>query len=148
MTVTHPGPHPIGADTNSVAGPILFFDGVCGLCNHAVDFVMRNDSRSRIRFAPLQGATAAELLESQDVANLNSMVMLEHGRAFRRTAAAVRILWNLGGFWNVLGWLLWVVPAPLRDVAYRLVAATRYRFFGKRETCRMPTPEERSRILP
>lgn len=128
--------------------PVLYFDGVCGLCNRAVDFVMRHDSAGVFRFAPLQGETAAENLSSADVADLSSMVLTTGEGTFRRSAAAVRILWRLGSLWWWLGWVLWLIPAPLRDICYRCVAATRYRVFGRHETCRLPTPEERDRFLP
>lgn len=129
-------------------GPIVFFDGVCGLCNHFVDFVMRYDSAGRIRFAPLQGETAARCADASDIRDLKSLVVVQNDETFRRTAAVVRVLWTLNGVWRVAGTLLWLIPAPLRDLLYNGVARIRYRVFGKRETCRMPTPEERSRVLP
>ena len=132
----------------STEHPILFFDGVCGLCNWAVDFIMSRDAAGKFRFAPLQGETAHRMLSSADVDQLNSMVLVTDEGTFRRSAAAVRILWRLGTCWKLCGWLLWLVPGPLRDVGYRWVATLRYRLFGKRESCRLPTPEERGRILP
>ncbi|MBL8848059.1 MAG: DUF393 domain-containing protein [Planctomycetaceae bacterium] len=128
-------------------GPIVFFDGVCGLCNSSVDFVLRHDPQGRLRFAPLQGETAARLLPADDRANLGSLVLWEDGRAYRRSTAVVRILTKLGGIWAVLGAALWVIPSPLRNAGYRVVAKLRYRLFGKKETCRLPSPEERGRIL-
>lgn len=128
--------------------PVLYFDGVCGLCNRAVDFVLRHDRRATFRFAPLQGETAAANLSGTDTADLNSMVLATQQGTFRRSAAVVRILWLLGSFWWLLGWMLWVVPAPLRNIGYNFVARVRYRVFGKRETCRLPAPEERERFLP
>jgi len=128
--------------------PVLYFDGVCGLCSRAVDFVMRHDRKGWFRFAPLQGETAAVRLTSNDVADLQSMVLVTEQGTYRRSAAAVRILWQLGGLWWLLGWLLWIIPRPLRDLAYGSVARMRYRLFGKHETCRLPTPEERERFLP
>lgn len=128
--------------------PVLYFDGVCGLCSQAVDFVMRHDRQGVFRFAPLQGETAASNLDPTDTANLNSMVLTTQQGTFRRSTAVVRILWLLGSIWWLLGWILWVIPAPLRDVGYNLVAKVRYRVFGKHETCRLPTPEERERFLP
>lgn len=144
-------PHP---DANrqklpdEIGHPVLYFDGVCGLCSRAVDFVIRHDRRGTFRFAPLQGETAATQLPPADTSNLNSMVLVTPQGTFRRSAAAVRILWMLGSFWRLLGWILWIVPAPLRDAGYNLVAALRYRLFGKHETCRLPTPAERERFLP
>jgi predicted DCC family thiol-disulfide oxidoreductase YuxK len=128
--------------------PVLYFDGVCGLCSRAVDFVMRHDADGVFRFAPLQGETAGANLSPADTANLNSMVLATQQGTFRRSAAAVRILWLLGSFWWALGWMLWIIPAPLRDLGYNFVARIRYRIFGKHESCRLPTPEEQGRFLP
>ena len=127
---------------------ILFFDGICGLCNKAVDFVLVRDLRLRVKFAPLQGDTARALLAPADRENLDSMVFWMEGVTYRKSAAAVRVLWQLGFGWQVVGALLWLVPLPLRNLGYEIVARNRYRFFGKRETCRLPTPAERARFLP
>ena len=127
--------------------PILFFDGVCGLCNHSVDFVLRHDRAGTIRFAPLQGQTAAKLLPAEDTRNLNSVVFQVRGQARRQSTAIACLLREMGGVWSLLGWLLWLVPSPLRNLGYRLVARFRYRMFGQTETCRMPKPEERARFL-
>ncbi|WP_417381548.1 thiol-disulfide oxidoreductase DCC family protein [Gimesia sp.] len=130
--------------------PILFFDGVCGLCNSSVDFAMARDRHARLYYAPLQGETAQELLSEQDLANVDTVVFrtVEGSHCYKRSAAVVRLLWLLGFPWNVCGWLLWCIPLPFRDLGYRLIASVRYRLFGKHETCRMPSPDERARILP
>ncbi len=134
---------------------VLFFDGVCGLCNRSVDFVLSRDRRGAIRFAPLQGETARRVLSSEfrvpsaKTQSFDTIVWLDSSsREFVRSAAFVRVLWRLGGVWWLFGWLLWLIPRPLRDVGYRLVAANRYRLFGKKETCRLPSPAERERFLP
>ncbi|MBM4074313.1 MAG: DUF393 domain-containing protein [Planctomycetes bacterium] len=134
--------------TVEVARCILFFDGDCGLCNRAVDFVLKRDQKCKVQFAPLQGETARQLLPESDTSDLNSMVVLLNGKRYRKSAAAVRLLWQLGLFWKVMGALLWLIPLPLRDFGYFLVASNRYRFFGKKESCRLPTNSERLRFLP
>jgi predicted DCC family thiol-disulfide oxidoreductase YuxK len=131
----------------TAATPIVFFDGMCGLCNSSVDFVLRHDRLGRLKFAPLQGETAERLLPTADRENLGSLVLWDDGQLFRRSSAVVRILWRLSPVWRVLGWLIWLIPLPLRNAGYRLVAALRYRLFGKKETCRLPSPDERSRFL-
>ena len=143
---------------------VIFFDGVCGLCNCFVGFILSRDRRGAIRFAPLQGETARHCQISDfksQISNFKSqisnsgspaidtIVWVNHcGRAFVRSAAAVRVLWQLGGVWWLIGWLLWLIPLPLRDIGYRLIAASRYRLFGRTETCRLPTPAQRERFLP
>jgi len=134
--------------TRTVDHPILFFDGLCGLCNSSVDFVMKRDTRDVFRYAPLQGDTAAEHLAERDREDLDSVVLKTADGLYRHTSAVVRILWKLPGIWPFLGTLLWLIPRPIRNVGYRLVAKNRYRFFGKKETCRLPTPEEIGRLLP
>jgi predicted DCC family thiol-disulfide oxidoreductase YuxK len=130
------------------SGPIIFFDGVCGLCNTSVDQVIRWDRRGVFKFAPLQGETARQLLTSADTQRLDSVALLDHGRIYRKSAAAVRILWQLGALPSIAGTLMWLVPKPIRDWGYGVIARNRYRWFGKKETCRMPTPAERARFLP
>jgi len=132
---------------DSSTNPILFFDGVCGLCNRVVDFVLRNDRRGQIQFAPLQGTTAQQRLPDGDRERLDTVVFIEGDRITRRSTAVVRLLSHLGGVWTLLAWLLWIIPWPLRDVGYRAVSKLRYRLFGRKETCRMPTPDERARFL-
>ena len=127
---------------------IIFFDGVCGLCNWSIDFVLKHDQRHDFQFSPLQGETAKTLLTPADANDLNSMVLWVQGRSYRKSAAVVRVLWQLGSHWQVLGSLLWLIPLPFRNLGYTIVAKNRYKIFGKKESCRLPTPEERSRFLP
>lgn len=133
--------------SESDTSPILFFDGVCGLCNRVVDFVLRHDRGGAVRFAPLQGSTAQQRLPIDDLERLDTVVFIEGDRITRRSTAVVRLLSHLGGGWTLLAWLLWLIPWPLRDIGYRTVSRLRYRLFGKKETCRLPTPEERARFL-
>lgn len=126
--------------------PVLFFDGVCNLCNSSIDFVVRHDKKRRYRFAPLQGATAAHAIPTQ-VDAMDSFVLAENGRIYLRSTAALKVLSGLGGIWSLAKALLWI-PAPLRDAVYRLIAKNRYRWFGQKDTCRLPTPEERALFLP
>jgi len=131
------------------AGPIVFFDGVCSLCNATIDFLIRHDPDAKLRFASLQGATAASRLPVEVRGELKTLVLLtEAGGRYVRSAAVVRILWSLGGWLGLAGTLLWLIPLPLRDLGYRLVAGNRYRLFGRRETCRLPTESDAARLLP
>jgi predicted DCC family thiol-disulfide oxidoreductase YuxK len=130
--------------------PVVLFDGVCNLCNASVLFVIDRDPGGRFVFAPLQGEEAAELLRERGYAsdpdNPASILLVEGDRVFDRSTAALRIARGLSGLWPVLSVLL-AVPRPLRDAAYDWAARRRYRWFGKLDACRMPTPELRSRFL-
>lgn len=128
---------------------LVFFDGVCNLCNAWVDFVVRRDPKGHFRFAPLQGTTAAARLPEpiRRGSAPDSVVLLRGERIYQRSSAALRVLQSLGGFYTLAGLLL-LIPSPLRDLVYDFVAARRYRWFGKRESCRLPTQSEKSRFLP
>lgn len=126
---------------------IVFFDGVCGLCNHTVDFLLRRDVRGILRFAPLQGSTATQVLPPDVRDRLDTMAYYRLGQPYYRSTAVLWILQDLGGFWGAIGTLLRIVPAWLRDVGYRGVSLLRYRIFGKHEVCRIPSSEERARFL-
>ena len=127
--------------------PVVFFDGVCGLCNHAINFLLARDTQRRLKFAPLQGTTAAAVLPEESRVRLDTLVLAHEGRLYYRSTAVVRALLLLPGGWKVVGWLLWLIPSPLRNLGYRMVSAVRYRLFGKHESCRLPSPEERRQFL-
>jgi predicted DCC family thiol-disulfide oxidoreductase YuxK len=136
------------AALHSGTPPIIFFDGVCGLCNRSVDVLLRADERGVFRFAPLQGETARELLPPQnDDPQAWSMVYLDERGVHDQSDAMLEICRRLGGWWSAYGWLRFV-PRVIRDLVYRLIARNRYRWFGKKEACRLPTPAERARFLP
>jgi predicted DCC family thiol-disulfide oxidoreductase YuxK len=138
------------------ASAVILFDGVCNLCNASVAFVIRRDRRQVFRFAPLQSATAQRLLGAHELPEAGgapagkddwqSVIVIEDGRVFHRSAAALRILRGLGLPWSLLSVFV-IVPAPIRDWLYDVVARHRYRWFGKRDTCAIPTPDQRARFL-
>lgn len=128
-------------------GPIFFFDGVCNLCNGAVDWIVRHDPKAVFHFASLQGETANEMVP-QAAQNLDSMVLWEDGKEYKESDAVLRTGKRLGGFWSVLATVASVFPRGFRDAVYRWVAKNRYRWFGQKDSCRLPTPEERKRFLP
>jgi predicted DCC family thiol-disulfide oxidoreductase YuxK len=129
--------------------PIVLFDGVCNFCNASVNFVIDHDAHKRLRFAALQSDAGQALLKRFGLRrdDFDTAVVVENGRAYRKSSAALRIAWNLGGWWSLAG-VLFAIPPFLRDGAYDLLARNRYRWFGKMESCRMPTPELRERFLP
>ncbi|HRD54671.1 MAG TPA: DCC1-like thiol-disulfide oxidoreductase family protein [Flavobacteriales bacterium] len=126
---------------------IIFFDGVCGLCNRFVDRLLRIDRDGLLRFAPLQGSTAQKLLPSGMADALSSVVYLRNGQVLTRSDAALLTLIDLGG-WRAMHRVWFVFPRALRDAVYEWIARNRYKWFGKREACRLPTPEEQERFLP
>lgn len=128
--------------------PIVFFDGVCGLCNASVNFWVRHDRRHVLRFAPLQGTTAREVLHLEPDGNFSSMILWDNGREFRQSDAIWRVLRHVGGGWSLLGQLLRIIPKPLRNAVYHVIAQHRYQWFGKKESCRVPRPDERALFLP
>lgn len=133
-------------EQNTLPSKIVFFDGVCALCNGTVNFLMDRDTGQSLTFAPLQGETAQQALSESD-RDLTSIVFVDDQGTWKHSTAIVRILSNLPQPWRTLGGCLWFIPRPLRDLAYRVVGASRYKVFGKHETCRMPTEKDRNRLL-
>jgi predicted DCC family thiol-disulfide oxidoreductase YuxK len=125
---------------------IIFFDGVCHLCNAFVDTVVAQDKAHIFQFAPLQGETAKALLNDQDRNSLDTVIYFESGTVSRKSTAVLRILSQLGGVYKLAS-LGWIVPSFLRDAVYGFVAKNRYAWFGKSDTCRIPTAEERAYLL-
>ena len=127
---------------------VIFFDGVCSFCSFWVKFVIRRDPAGKFRFAPLQSPMGREACRALGLPEEppQSVILKEEGRYFTRSTASLKIMKELTGFWPLM-YLFIVVPAPLRNLAYRFIAANRYRWFGKEESCFVPTPELRSRFL-
>jgi predicted DCC family thiol-disulfide oxidoreductase YuxK len=135
--------------TEAERSAILLFDGVCNLCNALTNFVIRHDPPpARFRFAALQSATGRRLLERHGLPldEPASFVVIDRGRALVRSAAVLRVLRILGLPWSLAS-LLVLVPRAWRDRAYDALARRRYRWFGRRESCIVPTPEIRARFL-
>jgi predicted DCC family thiol-disulfide oxidoreductase YuxK len=129
-------------------GAIVLFDGVCNLCSAWVQFLLARDARRRFRFASLQSEAGAALARRHGLSPeaMQSVVLVEGGRAWVRSSAVLRIARGLGWPWPALS-LFAVVPPFVRDRVYDWVAANRYRWFGQRETCWLPRPEWRDRFL-
>lgn len=126
---------------------IVFFDGFCGLCNRFVDFLLARDRDHRLWFAPLQGITASQRLGRLESSDPDSIVYLEGDHIEDRSTAVLSAVGRLGGGWSFVA-LLGLLPGPLRDAMYRVLARNRYRWFGRTETCRLPTEAERVAFLP
>jgi predicted DCC family thiol-disulfide oxidoreductase YuxK len=128
--------------------PIVLFDGVCNLCNGSVQFILKRDPQARFRFASLQSEAGKSLMTEHglDPDALSSVVVIEDGQAWKESSAALRIARHLPGAWKLLR-VFTVIPRPLRDAVYRLIARNRYRWFGRTEACWLPTPELKGRFL-
>jgi predicted DCC family thiol-disulfide oxidoreductase YuxK len=133
---------------NTDSYSIILFDGVCNLCDGVVQFVLKKDKKARFRFAALQSERGTALLKQFGLSttNYNSFVLIESGRVYQKSAAALQVLKGLGGVWALLYGFI-VFPRPIRDYIYDWVARNRYRFFGKKDECMLPTPEIRTRFL-
>ena len=129
--------------------PILLFDGHCNLCNAWVNFIVKRDSSSTIRFASLQSPAGRRMLEEHKIDSnyIDSLVLFEEDKVSVSSTAALRILSYLDGWERHLIFLS-VVPRPLRDIVYRFVAKNRYKWFGRREQCMVPTVKLSKRFLP
>ena len=126
----------------------VVFDGVCVFCSGWVRFLMARDRARRFRFATMQSDAGRRLLAGHgiDPDDPISFLLVDRERAYTDSTAALRILTRLGGWWRLAG-TLYAVPRPLRDAVYRFVARRRYRWFGKRESCFVPTRETKDRFL-
>ncbi len=144
------GPTTLGhvADPTRDDAPVLLFDGVCNLCHASVQFVLRRDRKARFRFASLQSAAARDLLTRHGVIGdlPDSVVLVANGRVRTKSAAALGVASGLGMPWSFLG-VFWLIPSFLRDAVYDWIARNRYRWFGKREQCMVPTQALRERFL-
>lgn len=133
---------------NTINHPVILFDGICTFCNFWVNFAIKHDPKKRIKFAPFQ-STAGQLLLSQHhiaIESINSVILIENGKVFTQSSAALRICKYLSGLWKIFYGLL-IIPKFLRDFFYNIIARHRYRWFGKKESCMVPTPEVRERFL-
>jgi predicted DCC family thiol-disulfide oxidoreductase YuxK len=127
---------------------IVIFDGVCNLCARSVQFILRHESEPRFLFSPLQSAAGTRLLSEHGfpTADVESFVLLSDGKVYTRSTAALRIALHFKGAWQLLR-ALRLVPRPLRDLLYDFVARNRYSWFGKAESCMVPTPELNARFM-
>jgi len=127
---------------------IVLFDGVCSLCNGAVQFCLKRDQKKQFLFGSLQGKTGQEYLSKYHLATdqYHSFMLIEGNVLYTRSTAVLRTLKHLGGGWHLL-YVFIYIPQPIRDGLYKLIAANRYRWFGKKDQCRIPSPEEKEQFL-
>src|SRR5258705_5022025 len=141
-------------ERNAIEGrALLLYDGVCALCNGVVQFLMKGDRQNKFCYAPLESSLGREVLARFDIHTFPDGVMLltdaltptEH--LYGRSDAVAAALQRLSAPWRLAGRVLGLVPRPLRDWGYGIVARFRYRLFGRYDTCPIPPPEQRSRLL-
>jgi len=127
---------------------IIVFDAQCLLCSGWVRFLLKYDVRRTFRFASIQGKAGRELLARAGlrIDELQTLLLVDGELSWQHTAAIIRVLHELGWPWRI-AWIGWLIPAPIRDALYRMVARNRYRWFGRSEVCLMPSLENASRFL-
>jgi predicted DCC family thiol-disulfide oxidoreductase YuxK len=129
--------------------PIIFFDGVCNFCNYWVNFAIRRDRRKKLRFAPLQGETARSMLAEggKKTAPYESVILIDEGKVYRNSSATLRIARHLDGGWKFF-YAFIIIPSFIRDGVYKWIARNRYKWYGKKEACMVPSAEVKERFLP
>ncbi|MCH7949164.1 MAG: thiol-disulfide oxidoreductase DCC family protein [Candidatus Dadabacteria bacterium] len=134
--------------TSEVQNPVILFDGVCNLCNGSILFILNRDPSGIFRFAPLQSETGKNLLSKFDLPNdkLDSIILVENNEYYLRSTAALKILQRLGALWKIV-YVFMLVPRPVRDYIYDIVARNRYKWYGKRAECMIPSSDIESRFL-
>jgi len=127
---------------------IVLFDGVCNFCNSSVNFIIYRDYKKRFKFTALQSGKGQELLKhyNLDTENLKTIILIENEKYFTKTTAALRIAKHLKGFWK-LTYIFIIIPPFIRNIAYNIIAKYRYKWFGKKDACRILTNEEKEKFL-
>lgn len=126
---------------------IVLFDGACNMCNHSVQFAIKRDPEGHFKYASLQSELGQELLQHYKLPLvLDTIVLIENGKAYTHSSAPLRILRKSSTPWSLL-YAFIIVPPFIRNGVYRWIAKNRYKWFGKNESCMMPTPELRRRFL-
>ena len=126
---------------------IILFDGVCNFCNWNIQFIIRHDPEARFLFAPLQSDAGQRLQQMHHISiDEDSIILFENGQYYTHSTAVVKIARQLSGMYPIL-YILIIIPKPIRDYLYRLIARNRYKWFGIRNRCMIPSNEERARFL-
>lgn len=126
---------------------IILFDGICNFCDSSVQFIIKRDKRALYKFASIQSDRGQEILRKHHVpAEMDSIILVRNDKCYYKSSAALRICKNLKGVWKLFYCFL-IVPKPLRDYLYEIIARNRYKWFGKKDSCTLPSPEIRKRFL-
>ena len=128
--------------------PIILFDGVCNFCNAGINFIIKQDKHKVFRFAALQSAAGQRLLSQYNLPNneFESFVLIDNGKVYQKSAAGIKVYGKLPWYWK---WtqVFWLAPKFIRDAVYNWIARNRYKWFGKKEQCMMPTPGVKQRFM-
>ena len=126
----------------------IFFDGYCNLCNSFIDFLIKRDSKEILKFSSLQSESAKKLLPSHFLENVSpeTVIYLRDGKVYDKSTAVIKIMCDIGGFYKIF-LIGFIFPKFFRDSIYDFIARNRYKIFGKSETCRLPTENEKARFL-
>lgn len=128
-------------------GGIILFDGVCNFCDSSVQFIIKHDQAAYFQFASIQSDAGQALLAQYEIpGNIDSVLLIEHEKVYFESTAALKICRRLDSFWPVC-YVFIFIPPPIRNIMYRLFAKNRYRLFGRKESCLLPTPAQRKRFL-
>ncbi len=127
---------------------VILFDGVCNLCNSSIDFILKRDRNDLFLVGPLQDNTARELVRKYNIREdyLDSLILIEDGKAYFKSTGALRISRHLSGLWPIFYPLI-IIPSVLRDPIYDWIARNRYKWFGQKSTCRIPTEQEAAKFI-
>ena len=126
---------------------IVLFDGVCNFCNSSVQFIIKHDQTNSLKFASLQSQTGQELLAKYNIPKeIDSVIFIEHNKAFTKSSAALKIGNYFGGLWKMTQ-VFFIVPSFIRNFFYDIIAKNRYKWFGKKDSCMLPSPEIRDRFI-
>jgi predicted DCC family thiol-disulfide oxidoreductase YuxK len=128
--------------------PVILFDGVCNFCDSAVNFVLKQDKKGIFRFAPLQSEAAQKLLQQYNLStkDFDSFILIDDGKVYKKSSASLQVMNKLPWYWKEVQ-IFRIIPTIFRDAIYDFIAKHRYKWFGKKDQCMVPTPEIRSRFL-
>ena len=128
--------------------PVVLFDGVCNFCNGSVNFILRQDRKGIFRFAALQSEAGQEILDQHGLANesFDSFILVEKGKIYQRSTAALKVFNKLSWYWK---WtqLFYIIPPFIRNMVYDFIARNRYKWFGQKTECMIPSPEMKAKFL-
>ncbi|MGY5353395.1 thiol-disulfide oxidoreductase DCC family protein [Wenyingzhuangia sp. IMCC45467] len=128
--------------------PVLLFDGVCNLCNNSVQLIIKNDTKNIFKFAPLQNADVIAFLKNQpkDFRNIDAIILITSKKIYTKSSAALTVAKHLKGLYPLL-YIFYVIPKPIRDFVYDFIAKNRYKWYGKKDQCMIPSPKLKNKFI-